>query len=345
MIIKMSVIPGGKMGKVGKINVKVGDKVAIGDILAQVETGKGNRPVKAACEGSIHKIYYEEGADIASNAEMFEITENLSDTGSNSTDIEHATPEKEKIVSDLLIIGGGPGGYVSAIYAAKNGLKVTLVEKREVKNSLYIIITSDSGLSGSYNSNILAKALKHMNQGKNEKIVIVGAKGNEYFKRQNKNIIRTATNVADAQVYYGAQTHAKWLKDFYLTGEVDEVFIAYTHFESVLSYVPCVEKILPIPTNTIENPDNDKKYEPDMDTFIEHFIPLYLHMNLFRAFSESHTSEQAARMVNMDAAEKNASEIIEDLNREYNRKRQATITQELSEIIGSADILNKGGNT
>ena len=132
MIIKMSVIPGGKMGKVGKINVKVGDKVAIGDILAQVETGKGNRPVKAACEGSIHKIYYEEGADIASNAEMFEITENLSDTGSNSTDIEHATPEKEKIVSDLLIIGGGPGGYVSAIYAAKNGLKVTLVEKAEL---------------------------------------------------------------------------------------------------------------------------------------------------------------------------------------------------------------------
>lgn len=218
-------------------------------------------------------------------------------------------------------------------------------EKCEVKNSLYIIITSDSGLSGSYNANILAQALKHMNQGKNEKIVIVGAKGNEYFKRQNKNIIRTATNVADAQVYYGAKTHAKWLEDFYLTGEVDEVFIAYTHFESVLSYVPCVEKILPIPTNAIENSDNDKKYEPDMDTFIDHFIPLYLHMNLFRAFSESHTSEQAARMVNMDAAEKNASEIIEDLNREYNRKRQATITQELSEIIGSADILNKGGNT
>lgn len=217
-------------------------------------------------------------------------------------------------------------------------------EERKVKNSLYIILTSDSGLSGSYNANILAKSLNHMNQGKKEKIFVVGSKGYEYFSNKDKNIIRTVTDVADAQVYYGSEKLAKKVMDSYLSGEVEEVFIAYTHFESILSYVPIVEKLLPVVNGALENSDNnDNKYEPNIHAFIDHVIPLYLHMNIFRALSESHTSEQAARMVNMDAAGKNASEIIEELTRMYNRKRQADITQELSEIVGGANILNKGG--
>ena len=214
-------------------------------------------------------------------------------------------------------------------------------KEREVKNSLYIILTSDRGLSGSYNTNILEKSFEHM-QGKNEKIFVVGAKGNEYFKKRNKNIIRTIVGVADAQVYYFSESIAKWLTDFYLSGEAKEVFIAYTHFENVLSHTPIIEKLLPVATRTMDNTDlSDKKYEPSIDVFINHVVPLYLHMNIFRAFSESDTSEQAIRMVNMNAAGKNANEIIDELTRIYNRKRQAA--QELSEIVGSANILNKGG--
>lgn len=217
-------------------------------------------------------------------------------------------------------------------------------EEREVKNSLYIILTSDSGLSGGYNINISAKALEHMNQGKNEKILVVGAKGKEYFKKKGKNIIHTIIDMEDAQIYFNAEKLAKWIMESYLSGETDEVFIAYTRFDTVLSYVPIVEKLLPAGTEVTEDESRiDKKYEPDINTFIDHIIPLYLHMNLFRAFSEADTSEQAARMVNMDAAGKNASEMIDDLTLMYNRKRQADITQELSEIVGSANILNKGG--
>lgn len=213
----------------------------------------------------------------------------------------------------------------------------------QVRNSLYIILTSDRGLSGSYNSNIMSKALDHMNQGKNEKILVVGSKGYEFFKKRNKNIIRTITDVADAHVYYGTESIANWVIDLYLSGEVDEAFIVYTHFETALSYVPYIDRLLPIETSGIDIEDNnDIKYEPDINTFIDHIIPLYLHMNLFRAFSESHTSEQAARMVSMDAAGKNAEEMIEELTHMYNRRRQASITQELSEIVGSANILNKG---
>lgn len=222
--------------------------------------------------------------------------------------------------------------------------KHSFYEEREVKNSLYIILTSDGGLSGGYNINISAKALDHMNQGKNEKILVVGAKGKEYFKKKGKNIIHTIIDMEDAQVYFNAEKLAEWIMDSYLSGETDEVFIAYTRFDTVLSYVPIVEKLLPAGAEVTEHESHShKKYEPDINTFIDHIIPLYLHMNLFRAFSEANTSEQAARMVSMDAAGKNASEMIEDLTLMYNRKRQADITQELSEIVGSANILNKGG--
>ncbi|NLL59239.1 MAG: ATP synthase F1 subunit gamma [Tissierellia bacterium] len=218
----------------------------------------------------------------------------------------------------------------------------TFYKEREVKNSLYVVITSDRGLAGSYNANITAKALEHMNQDKNVKVITVGAKGYEFFKKKGKNIVQSVVDVVDSQVYYGSESLAKWLINYYIQGEADEMFIAYTHFINVLNYVPVVDKLLPIKVKETSF-DDDRKYEPDLHSFIDHMIPLYLHMNLFRAFSESHTSEQAARMVNMDAAGKNASEIIEELTHLYNRKRQTAITEELNEIFGSVNILNKGG--
>ncbi len=214
-------------------------------------------------------------------------------------------------------------------------------KERRVGSTLYVIQTSDRGFSGGYNANIIAKATEHMSQGKNEKLMVVGSKGYEYFSRKKKNIVRKFTDVSDAQVYYGTESIAKWMISLYLAGEVDEVYLAYTQFENVLNYVPKIEKVLPFATDP--EGDQEKKYEPDLYTYIDHIIPLFLHMKLFRAFLESHTSEQAARMVNMDAAGKNASDMIDNLTRMYNRRRQAAITQELSEIVGSANILNRGG--
>ena len=232
---------------------------------------------------------------------------------------------------------------VEEVGTLKDVQKHPFYQEREVKNSLYIILTSDRGLAGSYNSNVMSQALQHMDD-KKEKLIVVGFKGCDYFNRKGKDIIRQIIDVRDAKVYYGSEGLANSCIDLYLSDEVQEVFIVYTHFKNVLSYEPLVKKILPIIGHVDE--DNDysiRKYEPNIETYIEETIPLYLHMKLFRAFSESHTSEQAARMVNMDAAGKNASEIIEDLTRMYNRKRQAAITQEINEIVGSANIMNKGG--
>lgn len=136
MEIKMTLIPGGKSGKVGKISVKPGDKVNPGDILAQVETGKGNRPIKATEAGTITMVMCEEGSEVVSNQTMFKLEKE-----SNRKDEEVLIPEEDNSVkskdiiyldTELLIIGAGPGGYVAAIYAAKKGLKVTLVEKDEL---------------------------------------------------------------------------------------------------------------------------------------------------------------------------------------------------------------------
>ena len=233
----------------------------------------------------------------------------------------------------------GLNRQVEEVGSLKQAASHVFYEGREVKKSLYVVLTSDRGFAGSYNANILKKALKHMNEGKNEKILVVGAIGDTFFRKRKKNIIRRITDVTDSKMYYGTLELAKWLTDLYLSEEVDEVFIAYTNFENVMVHHPIVEQLLPIDVpseGTAE--DSDHIYEQGIATFIDHIIPLYLHMNLFRAYSESHTSEQAARMVNMDAAGINAEEIIDDLNLQYNRQRQADITQELSEIIGGSNF-------
>lgn len=217
--------------------------------------------------------------------------------------------------------------------------------KQPVENTLHIVLTSNRGLCGSYNSNVIAKAMSNMENGEHDQILVIGSRGSDYFKRKGKNIIREIIDVTDTQVYYYTESLSQWVAELYTSGKVDEVYIAYTHFETVLSHIPVIEKIFPIEApGDVSKPSecSEKKYEPDIESFIEHSIPLYLHMYLFKAFSESHTSEQAARMVNMDAAGKNASDMIEDLTRLYNRKRQAEITQELAEIVGSVNILNKG---
>lgn len=135
MEINMSVIPGKKPGIAGKINVKIDEHVEEGTVLAQIETAKGNRVIKASKAGVIEKIHFNEGDEITSKQLLFELKEDEVEETVNECSEEKTKIKKE---SELLIIGGGPGGYVAAIYAAKKGLKVTLVEKRELGGTCLI---------------------------------------------------------------------------------------------------------------------------------------------------------------------------------------------------------------
>lgn len=219
------------------------------------------------------------------------------------------------------------------------------VKPREVKNIAYVVITSDRGLCGGYNTNVSNKALLHIKQdtesGANvsEKIVAVGVRGWEFFKRRNKDIVRKYAGISETAFYEDAEMLGRYLTDLYIAGEVDEIYVAYTQFESMMSHIPCVEKIFPIgDADNTQFREIETEFVPDADTFLSHAAPAYLNAFLYGAMAQSAACEQAARMVSMDAATNNAEEIIDDLSRMFNRIRQSAITQEINEIVSGANV-------
>jgi F-type H+-transporting ATPase subunit gamma len=216
------------------------------------------------------------------------------------------------------------------------------VARREIKNIAYIVITSDRGLCGAYNVNVSKEALAVIDAHKEsgEKIISVGLKGLEFFRRRRKNVTHRFDGVSNATAYRDAKSIVELITSLYLTGEVDEVYVIYTHFASMLSHVPHIVRLLPVGGTANKTETGlDMSYEPEMDTFLEHAVPMYLNMFLYGAMAEATVCEQAACMMSMDAATKNAEEIIDDLTLLYNRERQAMITQELNEIVGGANAL------
>lgn len=202
---------------------------------------------------------------------------------------------------------------------------------RPVQKSLYVVFSGDRGLAGSYNNKVQKFALEQM-ADRNEAIIVIGSYGHRFFQKNNKNIIRSIVDVADAKIYYGSQHIADLLLESFLTGKSDEVFLVYTEFKNVLSSQPKIERILPLPLT--EKKTGFEKFEPSLAVYLDSLVPFYLHMCIFKAFSEAHTSEHAARMLAMDTAGNNATELVEKLQRKLNRQRQQEITQELSEIVG-----------
>jgi len=219
---------------------------------------------------------------------------------------------------------------------------VPFAEVREVKNIAYIVLTSDRGLCGAFNSIILKEACAFVDAHKEQgaKIIAVGSKGWDYFRRRGKDIVLRRTAASNASDFPDAEDIGRLVAKMYSDGEVDEVYIIYTHFESVLSHIPYIEKLLPL--NLVPSEKHDDitpymTYDPDIKTFITNAVPMYLSVTIFGAMMESVVCEEAARMTNMDSASRNASDIIDDLTLDFNRKRQGMITQEITEIVSGAN--------
>jgi len=229
-------------------------------------------------------------------------------------------------------------------------MKITFAEVREVKSIAYIILSSDRGLCGGFNTNVSKEALAYIeaNKDKQEKIIAVGSKGWDYFRRRGKNIVYRCEGASDATSFTDAEDLGRRVASMYTSGEVDEVYIIYTHFESILAHIPYIVKLLPIRVETVDDSEGDTpdtadppemSYDPDPNTFITHAVPMYLNVSIYGAMMESAVCEQACRMTSMDAATRNATEIIDDLTLEFNRKRQGLITQEITEIVSGANAL------
>jgi len=230
----------------------------------------------------------------------------------------------------------------------KSGLSEDMVvpfaDKREVNTIAYIVLTSDRGLCGGFNATVSKEAFAHVeaHKDKKEKIIAVGSKGWDYFRRRGKDIVHRYEAASEATVFTDAEILGSKIAEMYSSGEVDEVYIIYTHFESVLTHIPYIEKLLPLNITPGESSGGNTvfmSHDPDISTFISHAVPMYLNITIFGAMIESAVCEQACRMTSMDSATRNATDIIDDLTLDYNRKRQGMITQEITEIVSGANAL------
>ena len=210
------------------------------------------------------------------------------------------------------------------------------------KRTGVILITSDRGLCGGFNSN-LSKALARQlvdEEVECAEFVILGRKGNEFFKRSAHNILANHTGTSPGEQLVLVRDIVSEFTRRFEAGELDQVILAFNHYVSVIAQVPVIEQLLPIRAPEAEITDErDIIFEPSPQDILETLLKKYVQNQVYVSWLDTIAGEHAARMTSMDAATKNAGEMIEKLQLHYNRSRQAAITRELIEIISGAESL------
>ncbi len=220
-----------------------------------------------------------------------------------------------------------------------------LISTRETKKACYIIVSADRGLAGGYNANVIRAAQNHMEKQNEVSVIAIGQKSRDFFRRRDYNLDGEFTQISEDPTYTDAKNIRKLCIELYTQGLVDEVYLVYTEFLSTMSYNPRLTKLLPLKPEVKET-DGKKveaaklmTYEPSAGQVLDYLIPKYIESMIYGALVESSASEQSARRMAMKNATDNAGDIIDDLQLKYNRARQASITQEIAEIVGGAEAL------
>jgi F-type H+-transporting ATPase subunit gamma len=215
------------------------------------------------------------------------------------------------------------------------------------KVHLCVVMTSDRGLCGGFNSNIIKKAksyfVKLSEEGKDLKIITVGSKGNDQLKRAygERIIANISFKESKNANYFDAEKVGKMVIEKFEAEEFDVCTIFYNQFKNVITQIPQEQQIIPLNVeNSEENQSEDSyEFEPDEDEILSNLLPKNISTQIFKAMLENSASEQGSRMSAMDNATRNAGEMVDKLTIEYNRSRQAAITKELIEIISGAESL------
>ena len=204
-----------------------------------------------------------------------------------------------------------------------------------------VVITSNRGLAGGYNSNIVKLITGGDFVKEDLDIYAVGGKGVEALSRRGYNIVENASEIMEAPTYSDAAALCNKVLDAFTKGEVGEIYLAYTHFKNTVSQEPKLIKLLPVEIDPAETDDSNvlMNYEPNEEEALNMIIPKYVTSLFYGALVEAVASENGARMQAMDSATSNAEEMISDLSLKYNRARQGSITQELTEIIAGANAI------
>jgi len=211
-----------------------------------------------------------------------------------------------------------------------------------------ILITSDKGLCGSFNNNIIFKAERDLKaiRGNIEKVsfITLGKKGRDFFLKKKAEIKKQYFEDRERTNYELAADIAREAQKLFLSGEWNEVYLYYSIFRSVMRYEPTKQILLPIspsPVGQENTPSTDYIFEPDKKGILNQLLPKFVETQILKAILESQASEHAARMTAMDTASNNCRELITDLTLVYNKARQAAITKELLDIVGGAEALKK----
>jgi F-type H+-transporting ATPase subunit gamma len=227
-------------------------------------------------------------------------------------------------------------------------------DEDEVQKVAYVIITSDRGLAGGYNNNVLRAATRAIDddraKGRDYSLVLVGKKAASYYHFRGYEIDASFTGMSEQPTYEDARTVATAVSEPFEEGDIDLVRLIYTQFISTGTQKVAVRQFLPLDTEALADDDDDDdeglqpayEFEPSPTEILERLLPRYVEARLYAAMLEASASELAARQRAMKAASDNAGELIDNLNRDMNRARQATITTEIMEVVGGAEALRGG---
>ncbi|WP_437317190.1 ATP synthase F1 subunit gamma [Sorangium sp. So ce385] len=250
--------------------------------------------------------------------------------------------------------GTGAEGEAGAL-TGREGAAHPLLVTRPERRVLLLVLTSDRGLCGAFNTNINKRAEREWKSrteaGQEVQLAIIGRKGRDYFNRRNAPILEYLPGVWDKLSLETAQAVGAKLLAPFNKNEIDAIYLVYNEFKSAITQTVVVEKLLPAGGAAQEQADEGDHaspgaaaeflYEPDKGALLERLVPMYVDISILRALYESMASELGAKLTAMDAANKNAKEMIDTLTLEYNKARQAAITKELMEIIGGSEALKE----
>lgn len=233
---------------------------------------------------------------------------------------------------------------VSSIAAGTQDVQHPMLVSRPVKKTGYLIITSDRGLAGGYNANILRKVtmlLAERHKSKDEyALFVIGRKGRDFLRRREYPIVEEITELSDTPKFADIKSLAYSAVSQFETGVYDELYICYNRFVNAISQVPTVDRLLPmedVGAGKHHGATAAYEYEPSPEGVLEVLLPKYAETLIYGALLNGKASELGAKMTAMGSATKNASKMIGELRLTYNRARQAAITQEITEIVAGAN--------
>ena len=234
-------------------------------------------------------------------------------------------------------------GTIQEILRTEKNLKHEFLTQREVKKTLYIVITGDRGLCGGYNNNAMKLVAEDATDKSKAALLTIGRKSRDFFTKNGYEVMKEYIHISENPQYASAQDIARTSLKWFASEKVDEIKLVYTQMNSTIAQEAKMIQLLPVAGDNAESLTAKRSsytnYEPSAEQVLGYVIPKYIESVIYGALIESSASEQAARRLAMESASDNADEMIQDLVLFFNQARQSAITQEISEIVGGAEAL------